>query len=311
MKDFINTRFADPTVDFAFKRIFGTEQYKKATIGLLNSLFDEVDIIDVKFLNNELIGETFESRKGFIDVLCEDSYGDTFIVEMQNARQEYFRERTIFYSSKMIAIQEPRGDWDFKLRPTYVVAFLNFPLHKLAPELENDGRYILRYRTKDLETGRKMPGSTEFVFLGLQDFDKKYEELETYPEKWLYCMRDAATMTEAPSGLVKDAGFETFFDACWRAGFTKQEEHLYITDMMTERDIKNAKDLAVREGREEGRQLGLEEGREEGRKEGRAEGRAEEAAKIAKAFLDRGVDINVISECTGLTPEFIYEEGNR
>ena len=289
MRDFLNTRFADPTVDFAFKRIFGTEQYKKATIGLLNSLFDEVDIVDVKFLNNELIGDTFESRKGFIDVLCEDSYGDTFIVEMQNARQEYFRERTIFYSSKVIAIQEPKGDWDFKLQPTYVVAFLNFPLRKLSPELENEGRYLLRYRTKELETGHKMPGSTEYVFLGMQDFDKKYEELETYPEKWLYCMREAVTMTEVPSELKKEAEFETFFDACRRAGFTKQEEQLYITDMMTERDIKNAKDLAVREGREEGR----------------AEGRAEEAVKIAKAFLDKGVDINVISECTGLSTEFI------
>ena len=301
MRDFFNTRFADPTVDFAFKRIFGTEQYKKATIGLLNSLFDELDIVDVKFLNSELIGETYESRKGFIDVLCQGSGGDTFIVEMQNARQEYFRERTIFYSSKMIAIQEPRGDWDFMLQPTYVVAFLNFPLHKLMPEFYGDGRYILRYRTSEPETGRKMPGSTEFVFLGLQDFDKKYEELETYPEKWLYCMREAATLTEAPTGLTEEVQFETFFDACKRAGFSKQEEQQYITDMMNERDIKNAKDLAVREGREEGRKMGLEEGRAEGR----VEGRAEEAAKIAKAMREKGIDLKVISECSGLSEEEI------
>ena len=37
MKNFKQGRFADPTNDFAFKRIFGTEQYKDATIGLLNS----------------------------------------------------------------------------------------------------------------------------------------------------------------------------------------------------------------------------------------------------------------------------------
>ena len=30
--------YADPTVDFAFKRIFGTEKYKDAAIGLINSI---------------------------------------------------------------------------------------------------------------------------------------------------------------------------------------------------------------------------------------------------------------------------------
>ena len=41
--------FADPTVDFAFKRIFGTEKYKAATIGLLNSIIEGVNIVDVEF----------------------------------------------------------------------------------------------------------------------------------------------------------------------------------------------------------------------------------------------------------------------
>lgn len=88
MRDFLNTRFADPTVDFAFKRIFGTEQYKDATLGLLDSLFPELHIADVSFPNTELLGETANSRKGFIDVLCVDGDGNEFIVEMQNARQE-------------------------------------------------------------------------------------------------------------------------------------------------------------------------------------------------------------------------------
>lgn len=79
------------------------------------------------------------------------------------------------------------------------------------PELYEDGTFILRYRMSELKKGLKMPGSTEFVFLGLQDFDKKYDELETYPEKWLYCMREAASLTEAPSGLTEEAQFETFF----------------------------------------------------------------------------------------------------
>ncbi|MCQ2151220.1 MAG: hypothetical protein MJY46_05095, partial [Bacteroidales bacterium] len=66
---------------------------------------------------------------------------------------------------------------------------------------------------------------------------------------------------------------------------------------MTERDIKNAKDLAVREGREEGRQQGLEEGRAEGKAEGKAE--------VARNMLDSGLEISLISKCTGLSEEAI------
>ena len=77
---------------------------------------------------------------------------------------------------------------------------------------------------------------------------------------------------------------------------------------MNEWDIQNAKDLAVREGRAEGRAEGKAEGRAEGRKEGRKEGREEGLAAgrkegleiAAKKMLQSGIDINVISSCTGL-----------
>ena len=44
------TRFADPTVDFAFKRIFGTEAYKQNTVNLLNAVIPDIGIVDVKFI---------------------------------------------------------------------------------------------------------------------------------------------------------------------------------------------------------------------------------------------------------------------
>lgn len=115
-------------------------------------------------------------------------------------------------------------------------------------------------------------------------------------------MRNTLRLEEVPEDLRSEKCFAAYFEACERAGFTKAEDEKYTQDMMNEWDIENAKNLAVREGREEGRQQGLEEGRAEGK----AEGRAEEATKIAKSLLDKGVDIEVISECTGLAPESIH-----
>ena len=58
--------FADPTVDFAFKRIFGSPQYRMATIGLLNSFLPtEKQISDVEFINAEIQGLAHDDRNSF------------------------------------------------------------------------------------------------------------------------------------------------------------------------------------------------------------------------------------------------------
>lgn len=91
-----------------------------------------------------------------------------------------------------------------------------------------------------------------------------------------------------------------------------QELLQYEDSVNAYRDIVNAINTAKKdsfaegrkEGREEGRKEGREEGREEGRKEGRVEGRKEGIAQglahVAKTMLDNGMDIQTISQMTGL-----------
>jgi len=63
------------------------------------------------------------------------------------------------------------------------------------------------------------------------------------------------------------------------------------------------------EGREAGRKAGRKEGREEGRKEGREEGRKEGQEEsrllIAENMLEKGIDINTVCECTGLSYDVV------
>ena len=63
--------------------------------------------------------------------------------------------------------------------------------------------------------------------------------------------------------------------------------------MITERDYQNIIDTAA------------EDGRAEGFAEGRSEGKAEERILIAKAMIAKGMDVNTISEITGLSCEEI------
>ena len=89
--------------------------------------------------------------------------------------------------------------------------------------------------------------------------------------------------------------------------------------MNTERDTYNQIEYARETGREEGLKVGREEGleeghkkghkegKEEGLKEGRAEGVKQNSFDIAKRMLEKGIDIETISELTGLTEKEISE----
>ena len=85
--------------------------------------------------------------------------------------------------------------------------------------------------------------------------------------------------------------------------------------MNTERDTYNQIEYAresgreegLKEGREEGREEGHKVGKEEGLKEGRAEGTKQTSFDIAKRMLEKGIDIETISELTGLTEKEISE----
>ncbi|MET3047695.1 PD-(D/E)XK nuclease family transposase, partial [Flavobacterium covae] len=79
-----------------FKKIFGEEASKNLLIDFLNALLPEYDQIkELSFKNTEQLGQTDLDRKAIYDIYCENEKGEKFIVELQKAKQNYFKERTI------------------------------------------------------------------------------------------------------------------------------------------------------------------------------------------------------------------------
>lgn len=67
-------KFIDPRADWAFKRIFGSDDTKDCLITFLNGLFkDELVIKDVKFQKNEQIIQR-ENERGIVFDVKSKSY---------------------------------------------------------------------------------------------------------------------------------------------------------------------------------------------------------------------------------------------
>jgi len=243
--------YADPTIDFAFKRIFGTERFKAATIGLLNSIIKDVNIVDVSFLNTEIIPENKDDKKCVIDVLATDDRGNNFIVEMQNAKQVTFLERMVYYTAKVIAqLEGVVGSNEYNLHSTYAIAFLNFSSEVITGI---SGRYDLHYYTVDEASGHRMPASPEYHFFDLNAFKKSSKGITNETDYWLSLLTGSKEMDGMPDWAKGNKAYEAFFEASTRANFTPEETIQYEKDMMTERDRINSINYARWEGVQEGK----------------------------------------------------------
>ena len=287
--------------DFGFKRIFGKKPNKMLLIDFLNALFDGEQVVrDVTYLNSEHVGDVYAERKAIFDVYCENERGEKFIVEMQNAFQEFFKDRSLFYSTFPIREQGVKGsDWDFHLNHVYTIALLNFDMHDPA-----FARDQLSHTVKlcDTYTHKVFYDKLEFIYVEIAKFDKTVDELSTTFEKWLYVLKNLSRLDNQPQSL-RDKVFDRLFTQAEIAKFNPRELREYEDSRKAYRDLKNCLDTAMREGIEKGRT----EGRAEGRAEGIAEGRAEGIAIAVKAMYSNGMNVEAIAATMNMTPEKVNE----
>ena len=116
----MKAKYINPFTDFGFKKIFGEEAGKPLLIDFLNALLPQQNkIADLNFKNTEQPGQTDADRRAVYDIYCENENGEKFIVELQKAKQNYFNERTIYYSTFPIREQAEKGGWNYNLKAVY------------------------------------------------------------------------------------------------------------------------------------------------------------------------------------------------
>jgi predicted transposase/invertase (TIGR01784 family) len=119
-----------------------------------------------------------------------------------------------------------------------------------------------------------------YLYIELEKFKKTETELETMLDKWLFVLKNLSNLMSRPA-LLQERVFTKLFEAAEIAKFDSNELRSYEQSINAYRDIKNSLDSA--------------------KKEGKAEGIAETALKMKQ----KGLDINLISDITGLSKEDI------
>ena len=277
-------RYLNPFTDFGFKKLFGSEPNKDLLLDFLNELIKEHGHIQtLTYLKAEQLGLTEYERRAVFDLYCESETGEKFIVEMQKAKQKYFKDRSVFYSTFPIREQAQRGEWDFQLNAVYTVGILDF----VFDEDKNSPDYY-HHHVQLMETRRKKVfyDKLTYIYLEMPKFTKTEEELETHFDKWLYVIKNLPMLRERPR-RIQERVFERLFEAAEVARFDPSEREAYEESIKVYRDLKNVMDTRWEEGVQEGLEKGLE--------------------RVAKAMKASGEPISKITAYTGLTAKQIRE----
>ena len=276
------TKFLDPKNDLAFKRIFGTEKNKDILIHFLNDIFARTTnpIENVTFLKTAQEPEVAAQRVSIVDILCQDTEGHHFIVEMQVAHEPGFEKRAQFYAAKAYIQQREKGT-DYK--DLKEVTFLAITDYTLFPEQED---YLSHHHMLNTQNYERQPKDFSFSFLELPKFHKTKEHLITMTEKWAYFFRYAPQTSEKDLDNIigDDLIIKRAYDELDRFSWTTEELRTYDSV-----DMKQSADKAILEG---AFTRGKEEGKEEGKKES--------LKTVVKNMHIQGIDKNTISKITGL-----------
>ncbi|MCX0373520.1 Rpn family recombination-promoting nuclease/putative transposase [Clostridium perfringens] len=275
-----------PSIDFVFKKLFGSEESKESLISLLNAIIkSDSPIQDVKILNNDLDKEHNNDKFSRLDIKAKTNNGELINIEIQVKNEYNMIQRTLYYWSRIYTDQLSSTKDYSELSRTICINILNFKL------LDND-RYHNTYRLKEITSNEELTDLQEIHFIELPKFNeignKEYvenvEEMDAL-EKWLEFLVEPESNTVRQLELSNE-----------EIKLAKSELYRLSMDSK-EREQYNMREKAIYD-----RISALENAEAKGKREGKLE--------LVKESLSQGLEISLISKITGLSEEEILKIKN-
>ena len=303
--------FGNVMADFMFKRLFGN---KLIMLPFLKIVLPEENIADIDYINTEELGDTPLDNKVVFDIACTTSDGRELIIEMQKAYQPNFKNRSISYVASRISSQARKqreirqtrtGEhWKYDLNPVYIIALLNFSFDHEEDYPEE--KYISNYHLREDETHELFNKTLNFTFIEMARFLKSEEECTTVLDKLTYSLKHMHEL-DAPPAFFNEEFFRVLYNLSELNNFTAKEIRNYMRSLYAESDYANTIEYAEKVGEARGIAIGEERGiaigEERGIAIGEERGIAKREAQIVAAMLEKRMDIGMICEITGLTPD--------
>lgn len=275
-------KYIDLRIDWSFKYVYGTRGNEDLLLNLLDAIMPEKHICHVELREQEQMPDNKDERKAVFDVNCTAENGDSFVIEMQNAEQDDFAHRLVYYSGFPIRQQVRSGEKIYRFAPVYVIGIMNF----LMPEAPVNDNVINTYSIRnDNNPGNVMLRDLQFITVELPKIGSDPSKLSAR-EKQLYLIRNAAKMSRRPEEFQSEE-FDKLFNVINFASMSPENQEIYESELRAILNHNSEIATALRKGE--------------------AKGARDKAIETARNMKAAGIPAEIISQCTGLTLEQVAE----
>ena len=259
-------KFVDPRIDFAFKKIFGSEDTKDILISFLESLMGlegDKRIKELQILDPYQAPKIKDMKYSVLDVKCTDCRGINYVVEMQIRKVRAFLKRIQDNAAKAYVNQIASAEDYPKLNQVIAITITDFML------FDELGHYVSLHETKEQITGKAFLNDIVHYFIELSKFKKLLGDLDNVLDKWIFFIKKAGKLEDVPERLNEEP-FRHAFEKARVANMDREEFEIYEKAGMAIADSRGAVELARDEGKEEGIQIGEQKGLQKGLQKGEA-----------------------------------------
>ena len=281
--------FINPKIDFAFKKIFGSEDSKDILISFLNALiYEEKPVIqDLEILNPYLAPKIRGVKDTYLDIKAriksEDNSDRTVIIEMQVLNVEGFEKRILYNAAKSYSTQLASGQSYNLLNPVIALTITDFVMF---PDLEKvmsrfvlkEKDYLIDYPIYDIE----------LIFVELPKFKKQLSELKFINDKWLYFLTESRSLVQVPEIMAEVPEIKKAFYIANQANLSLDELEDQEKSEIFIQDQRGAITKAIKDGLQQGIHQGIQQGIQQNKLE------------MARKMLNL-IDDQVICQITGLS----------
>jgi predicted transposase/invertase (TIGR01784 family) len=249
--------FINPKTDFAFKKIFGSEQSHDILVSFLNGILHagEPVITDLEILNPYQAPRIRGVKDTYLDVKAQLATGQTVIIEMQVLNVEGFEKRILYNAAKAYSIQLDAGNKYATLNPVIALTITDFEMFSefdavISRFVLKEKEFLVDYPSPDLE----------LVFVELPKFKLDLAQLNTLTQKWMYFLRHTRDLDAIPETMGTVPEIRQAFEVANQANLSRDELDELEHQLIFIQDQRGAISLAVKQAVKQATEQALEEG---------------------------------------------------
>ncbi|MEQ9481403.1 Rpn family recombination-promoting nuclease/putative transposase [Coleofasciculus sp. F4-SAH-05] len=243
-------KFISPKVDYAFKKIFGSEQSKDILISFLNAIIygGNKTIQSLTIVNPYNPGQAMSIKDTYLDIKAVLANGSVVIIEMQIARVTAFSKRVVYNLAKAYSNQLGIGENYLTLNPVIAVTITDFVLFNVSHDVIN--QFVFQEKNHKFEYPDP---ELQLIFVELPKFHKSLSELTSLSDKWIYFLKEAAHLDNIPDSLGEVAEIEVALNIANQAKMTSEELDIVERRGIMLQDEKGRITYAAEQGEAKGR----------------------------------------------------------